>query len=166
MGQLLTNEKAFLDLIAYSEGTSAATDPYRVCFGYKHTIFDLRDHPAVTGEWRGEKLPDKHCLGAGLRPGCVSTAAGRYQLIKPTWLSCKTALRLSNFFPSSQDAAALLLISQARALPDIHSGRLSDAIAKCRRIWASLPGAGYSQPEHSLASLEKHFTALGGTLFT
>ena len=158
------NVAAFLSMIAGSEGTDRAADPYRVCFGYQHTIADLRDHPAITGEWKGEKLPDATCQGAGMRPGCVSTAAGRYQIIKPTWAACARALGLSDFTPASQDAAALYLIKQRGALDDVQAGRVADAIGKCRREWASLPGAGYGQPERRLTALLDTFTNAGGNL--
>lgn len=158
------NVAAFLSMIASSEGTDRAADPYRVCFGYQHTIADLRDHPAITGEWKGEKLPDATCQGAGMRPGCVSTAAGRYQIIKPTWAACARALGLSDFTPASQDAAALYLVKQRGALDDVQGGRVADAIGKCRREWASLPGAGYGQPERRLTALLDTFTNAGGNL--
>ena len=158
------NVAAFLSMIAASEGTDRAADPYRVCFGYQHTIADLGDHPAITGEWKGEKLPDATCQGAGMRPGCVSTAAGRYQIIKPTWAACARALGLSDFTPASQDAAALYLVKQRGALDDVQGGRVADAIGKCRREWASLPGAGYGQPERRLTALLDTFTNAGGNL--
>lgn len=158
------NLRAFLTMIATAEGTERAPDPYRVCYGYAHTIADLSDHPAVTGEWRGERLPDAMCRGAGLSPGCVSTAAGRYQLIRPTWLDCKRALGLPDFTPASQDAAAVYLIRKRGALPLIEQGRIADAIAAVRREWASLPGAGYGQPERRIAALLDAYTAAGGAL--
>lgn len=159
-----TNVAAFLDLIAYSEGTKSAPDSYRVCFGYRHTIKSLDDHPANTGEWKGEKLSDGMCAGAGLGPGCVSTAAGRYQLIKPTWNACKRALSLPDFSPASQDAAAVYLIRQRGAIDDVRAGRVADAVAKCRKEWASLPGAGYGQAERRLSSLVAAFEGAGGVL--
>lgn len=162
---LLTNQKAFLALIAYSEGTDREADPYRVCYGYKHAVRDMRDHPAITGEWRGERLPDAMCKAAGFGPGCVSTAAGRYQLIKPTWLACKTRLRLPDFSPESQDRAALYLIENRGALEDVQAGRVQTAIAKCRKEWASLPNAGYGQPERSVDKLLAAYTTAGGVLF-
>lgn len=159
-----TNVAAFLSMIAYAEGTDRGADPYRVCYGYRHTIADLRDHPAVTGEWRGEKLPDVICAGAGMSPGCVSTAAGRYQLIRPTWLACKRALGLPDFAPDSQDRAAVYLIRQRGALDDVKAGRIADAIAKVAKEWASLPGANYGQPERPLAGLSDAFTDAGGVI--
>jgi len=73
------NVAAFLAMIQRAEGTSAAgRDPYRVCYGYRHTIGNMRDHPAVTGEWRGERLPDAtvhhpiQCVAmAGLKSGRI-----------------------------------------------------------------------------------------------
>lgn len=159
-----SNVSAFLGLIAYSEGTAGRADPYRVCYAYRHTIRDLSDHPAITGEWKGEKLSDALCAGAGMRPGCVSTAAGRYQLIKPTWNGARRALNLPDFSPASQDAAAVYLIRQRGAIDDVKEGRLSVAIEKCRREWASLPGAGYGQPERRLSSLVAAFERAGGVV--
>lgn len=158
------NLRAFLTLIGWSEGTERAADPYRVVYGYKHTIQDFSDHPAITGEWRGERLSDAMCAAAGLGPGCISTAAGRYQMIRPTWLDAKDTLGLTDFSPESQDRAALWLIERGGALDDVRDGRVADAIAKVRRTWASLPGSGWSQPERSLSSLLAAYTTAGGTL--
>lgn len=156
------NLAAFLAMIKFAEGTDRRSDPYRVCYGYAHTIRDLSDHPAVTGEWRGEKLPDGMCRAAGYGPGCVSTAAGAYQINRPTWLPLKRRLGLADFGPSSQDAAAVELIRQRGALNDVYAGRLADAVEKVAKVWASLPGAGYDQPERKLASLVTAYQAAGG----
>lgn len=164
MAMILRNTEAFLSLIAYAEGTDREADAYRVCFGYRHTIKNLDEHPAVSGEWGGEKLPDALCLRAGKAPGCVSTAAGRYQIIRPTWNGIKKRLRLPDFSPSSQDRAALYLITNRGALEDVHAGRVQTAISKCRSEWASLPGAGYGQPERRITSLLAAFTGAGGVL--
>jgi muramidase (phage lysozyme) len=161
---ILENQRAFLAMIAHSEGTDLAPDPYAVCYGYRHTISSFADHPAETGEWMGEKLPDEMCRKAGLGAGCVSTAAGRYQLIRPTWRGVKKRLRLPDFGQDSQDRAALYLIDNRGALEDVHAGRLQTAIAKCRAEWASLPGAGYGQPERRITDLVAAFTKAGGVM--
>lgn len=157
------NESAFLDLIAYAEGTAKQPDPYRVTFGYGYLVRSLADHPAITGEWTGKRLTDRQCAGAGFGPGCVSTAAGKYQIIKPTWLRAKRALMLPDFGPESQDRAALWLVQQDGALGDVHAGLVASAIDKCRLTWASLPGAGYDgQGERALPELLAVFEAGGG----
>jgi len=63
------NVRAFLDMIQFAEGTAGQPDPYRVCYGYRHTIASLKEHPAVSGEWRGERLPGSFCSAAGMGPG-------------------------------------------------------------------------------------------------
>lgn len=163
--ELTPNQRAFLALIAFSEGTDRnGTEGYRICYGYRHTIADLSEHPAITGEWRGEKLSDQMCRDAGQQPGCVSTAAGRYQIIKPTWVSCRNELRLPDFGPQSQDRAALLLCARRGATDDILAGRVAAAVAKVRKEWASLPGAGYNQPERRIGALVAVFERAGGVL--
>jgi muramidase (phage lysozyme) len=161
---ILENERAFLNLIEWAEGTDRAEDPYRVCYGYKHTIKSFHDHPAITGEWMGEKLPDEMCRNAGLNPGCVSTAAGAYQLIRPTWKGIKNRLRLPNFEPDSQDRAALYLITNRGALEDVHAGRIQTAVTKCAPEWASLPGNFAKQPQRKQEELLAVFEKAGGVL--
>lgn len=151
---------AFLTMIAKAEGTDRATDPYRVCYGYAHEIQSFADHPAITGEWRGESI-------ASLGPqyvGKISTAAGRYQIIRPTWRVCKAALGLTDFSPRSQDLAALYLVKKRGALPDVESGDVVTAIAKCRNEWASLPGGDSGQPQRKLQALLQTFSEAGGYL--
>lgn len=158
------NVTAFLTVISRAEGTDRAGDPYRVCFGYKHTINSFADHPAITGEWRGERLSDAHCRGAGLNPGCVSTAAGRYQIIRPTWQRIKKKTGLTSFSPASQDAACIELIKERGAFADVQAGRFTQAIEKCRKEWASLPGASYGQGERSAAWLVSAYRQAGGVV--
>ena len=152
------NLAAFLSMISHSEGTDRAPDPYRVCYGFTHTIADLSDHPAITGEWMGESLAN---LGPAYS-GLVSTAAGRYQLIRGTWRTCKNILHLPDFTGPSQDAAAAELIREAGALALVNDGRIGDAISNCRHVWASLPGSDVGQPTRTFADLMGAYTKAGG----
>jgi len=106
---------------------------------------NFADHPVLTGEKRGVPLPDAMCRASGLKPGCVSTAAGAYQIIKPTWVRIKSRLGLMDFSPASQDLAAVELLSEAGALDLIEAGDIEGAIKKSSRIWASLPGSTAQQ---------------------
>ena len=151
------NEKAFLDMLAYAEGTS--TSKYTKNNGYDvivggidspNTFASYADHPMI--------------LVTVNRKGLKSTAAGRYQQMKKDWLHYKALLKLPDFSPISQDLLALQHIRECRALPDVHAGRIETAIKKCRNIWASLPGAGYGQREHRLEDLIKQFRLAGGVL--
>lgn len=161
---LPTQIAAMLQAVKKAEGTADQGDPYRVCFAYRHIIVSFRDHPAVTGEWRGETLSNAMCAGAGLGPGCVSTAAGAYQIIKPTWLRLKSKLSLPDFGPASQDAAAAELLRERGAIARLEVGDFAGAVAKAKKEWASLPGAGYGQGERSIEWLTARFTEAGGVL--
>jgi lysozyme len=167
------NIAAFLGMIRQAEGTAASPDPYAVCYGYRHTIQDFSNHPSVTAqdksrlpvtnEWRGERLPDDMCRNAGFGPGCVSSAAGAYQIIRPTWLKAQAALNLPDFGPESQDAAAVYLIERRHALEDVKAGRLAAAVDKCRNEWASLPGNYAKQGQRDLSTLAAWYQQHGGT---
>lgn len=145
------NVRAFLDMIAYAEGTGGPTG-YRMMFG--GGLFDsFADHPRQFFSFTNSR-------GQVLR----TSAAGRYQFLSRTWDTLKARLSLPDFGPSSQDAAAIELIRERGALPDVQAGRVVEAVAKVRPIWASLPGAGYAQPERSINSLVAMYQASGGTM--
>lgn len=158
------NVRAFLQVLQRCEGTAGQPDPYRVCFGYGHTVQNMADHPAVTGEWGGARLSDQQCAGAGYGPGCVSTAAGAYQTIKSTWLAKKRQLGLPDFGPASQDAAAVQLLRDRGAYSRLAAGDLAGAVAAARREWASLPGANYAgQGMRTMAQVAAWYQEAGGT---
>jgi len=145
------NRKAFLDMIAESEGTTRIGDQdgYNVIVG--GTTFDgYADHP--------RKLVVLN------KKGLKSTAAGRYQLLSRYYDAYKKSLKLRDFSPASQDAIAIQQIKECRALEDVDAGRFDIAVKKCARIWASLPGAGYGQHENKLADLQIAYVNAGGTL--
>jgi muramidase (phage lysozyme) len=149
--QAAANERAFLDMIAYAEGTNSA-EGYRMMFGGK--LFNSYvDHPRVFHQFTNR-------IGERLR----TSAAGRYQFLSRTWDELRDKLDLPDFGPASQDAAALELIRQRGALPDVRAGRLSEAVRKVAPIWASLPGAGYNQPERKLAQLIAAYQSSGGAM--
>ncbi len=159
------NTAAFLAAIRAAEGTDRRGDPYRVVYGYRVTLQDLSDHPAITGEWTGELLSAAMCAGAGLGPGCKSTAAGAYQITASTWRVLKRRLGLVDFGADAQDAAALELVRERGALADVRAGRFTDAVGKVRRVWASMPGAGYAgQGERTIDWLASRYQSAGGTL--
>lgn len=140
------NRAAFLAMIRKSEGT-AGPNGYRTYYG--GSLFsDLSAHPNV-----------KHTAA-----GITSTAAGAYQFLFATWEECRRALSLPDFGPESQDRAAVFLVKRRGALTDVDAGRFADAVAKCSKEWASLPGAGYGQHENTLASLQAAYLAAGGAL--
>ena len=149
-----TNLRAFLYMIRSTEHVY----PRDVVNDAAYSIFyggskfqSFRDHPVITGEKRGVPLPDAMCKAAGLKPGCVSTAAGAYQLIKPTWVRLRDKLQLPDFSPASQDLAAIGLLDEIGASSLIVAGDIEGAIHKASRIWASLPGSTAQQNPKALS---------------
>lgn len=142
------NVYAFLGMLRVSEGT-AGPDGYRTLVGGQ--LFNsFADHPRQL-VW----LPNL---------GISSSAAGAYQILRKTWDGVRNKLGLPDFSPLSQDAAAIELIRQRGALADVRAGRFAVAVEKCKKEWASLPGAGYGQRENSLARLQTAYTNAGGVL--
>jgi muramidase (phage lysozyme) len=130
-GTLSPNMRAFLDMLAYAEGTSGP-DGYRTMFTGK-TFSDLSQHPR-----------QMNCSGS-----LCSDAAGRYQFLSDTWAE----MGQPNFSPESQDLGAVKLIGIEGATGDIEAGNISSAIAKTSNRWASLPGSPYGQPIKTEAEL-------------
>jgi muramidase (phage lysozyme) len=144
------NLKAFLDMIAESEGTTripGSDNGYKAVVG-DSTFADYAHHPNIK-VW----LP-------GINK--FSTAAGRYQILFRYWKVYKRQLQLPDFGPASQDAVAVQLIKECHALQDIERGHFRAAVKKCASRWASLPGAGYGQHEHKIEFLEKCYARAGG----
>ncbi|WP_236901475.1 glycoside hydrolase family 104 protein [Cupriavidus necator] len=151
MGQAASNRAAFLMMIRTAEGTAGANG-YRTLFG--GGLFEsFADHPrqVVTALSNGKPIS--------------SSAAGAYQFLRRTWDTLAARLGLSDFTPASQDAAALELIREAGALGDVDAGRFALAVRKVRKIWASMPGAGYGQPEVALNRLQAAYEAAGGVVY-
>jgi len=116
------NVRAFLTMIAKAEGTEGRGDPYRVCYAYAHTVKDLRDHPAVTGEWRGQRLTDQQCKGTGQArspSGEPTPSAGMTSIT-----FCSRALGRS----APKSSAVVLLTSSSSALvPSMRSASIAKA---------------------------------------
>lgn len=147
----LINLQAFLNVIAWAEGTSGPKG-YQTMFGYRY-FSDFSDHPRQYFSFTNSK-------GQTLK----TSAAGRYQFLARTWDALAQKLSLPDFSPESQDLACIELIRERGALADVKAGRVQTAIQKCAPVWASLPGAGYSQPERKLNALMAEFQQQGGTL--
>ncbi|WP_416268600.1 hypothetical protein SD235_00060 [Burkholderia cepacia] len=108
------NRTAFLDMIAWSEGTSCipeSDDGYRVLVGATpdkpQTFSSYATHPDI------------------LNSRFNSTAAGRYQLLYRYWLAYRQQLKLPDFSPLSQDRIALQQIRE--------KGRA--AVYRCRQFY-------------------------------
>jgi muramidase (phage lysozyme) len=141
--ELPRNIRAFLDTLAYAEGTD---DRYNYIF--THATFEsYADHP------RKRKCAGKLC----------SNASGRYQFLSDTWDGLAPGLGLTDFTPPSQDKAVVETIRRSGAFRNVSKAskyeEFTEALRKLNGVWASLPGSPYGQPTHTKAQLWKVYKA-------
>lgn len=146
------NVAAFLDMLAVSEGTDDGRqktndDGYDVIVG-GGLLTSYADHPRKL-----VNLP---------RYGIRSSAAGRYQFLRATWDKLDALLKLPDFGPASQDRACVELLKQCGAFALLQAGKFEEAMQAARKIWASLPGAGYGQREQECGDLRAAYIRFGG----
>lgn len=162
----LTNNKnvaAFLAMLKKSEGT-AGPNGYRTLFG--GSLFSgWADHPRVAKQFRDKKgrLLWTSAAGAYQAMAISRLPSGGSTKVN-TWDRIQAKLGLPDFSPASQDAFAVELLRECGALALINAGDFPGAVNAARRIWASLPGAGYDQNEHPLATVQSWYVQAGGTL--
>jgi len=146
------NVIAFLDMLAFSEGTDngrqrTKDNGYDVLVGGQ-LFAGYADHPRKL--IRIDKLKIN------------STAAGRYQILSRYYDAYKKQLGLPDFGPVSQDKIALQMMRECRAIAMLQKGDIKNAIMACASRWASLPGAGYGQHEHKMDVLIEQWRKAGG----
>jgi len=135
--ELTPNRRAFLDMLAYAEGTSGP-DGYRTMFTGR-TFDGFSDHPRIRN--RGG--------------GYTSDAAGRYQFLARTWDGLTQRYGYTDFSPETQDRAAIRLIEQRGALAAVDNGDFETAVTRVNQEWASMPGSPYGQPVKTMAELRQ-----------
>ena len=142
------NGRAILNAIADAEGTSNYPEQ-----GYR-TMFTGKQ---FSGDW-------KHPRQIQSSSGYSSDAAGRYQFLSTTW----DGMGMSDFSPSSQDQAALKLLSEAGV--NLSDGLSEQEIYKVGQKWASVEGGpsgvkggSYgSQAKYSATQFMKMYENYGG----
>jgi muramidase (phage lysozyme) len=143
------NVAAFLRMIRKGEGTSDENG-YRRMFGGE--LFDsFADHPrrAITKKLGGKPI--------------TSTAAGAPQFLSRTWDGLVKQYGFADFSPKNQDLGCVALIKGRKALDDVMAGRFEQAVLKCNKEWASLPGSPYGQPVVTMAEARAEYERHGGS---
>ncbi|MYM41186.1 paar repeat-containing protein [Pseudoduganella sp. CY13W] len=105
--------------------------------------------------------------GAG--KGGVTTAAGLYQITKPTWHDHgENGMGLTDFTPETQDLIAVSILRRRRVIEKIEEGDIEAGVFQASLQWAALPmGRGqpgrYKQPYFKFEHFEEVYKAAGGT---
>jgi muramidase (phage lysozyme) len=141
--------KAFLDALARGESEPASApygDGYTILFGGGR-FTDFSEFP----DWDGVRFG-----------GSMTHAAGRYQFEPATWDECAARLRLPDFSPASQDAAAWDLAKRVYwrrkgsnlevALAAGTTAALAGVAAVLHSTWTSLSAAKF--PRRYRAALD------------
>ena len=127
MVEINNQRKAFLDMLAWSEGTDNGRQKtrnhgYDVIVGGDYLL--ITDHPrklVTLNPKLNQQAPDATSF---FPVGGMHTASSG----------------LKDFSPKSQDAVALQQIKERGALPMIDRGDIRQAIDRCSNIWASTAG--------------------------
>ena len=153
MVEINNQRKAFLDMLAWSEGTDNGRQKtrnhgYDVIVGNGELLQLLRSPSQTCHAKPKTQINRRRTLPA---------------LLSRWWDAYRKQLG-RRLLSESQDAVALQQIKERGALPMIDRGDIRQAIDRCSNIWASLPGAGYGQFEHKADSLIAKFKEAGGTV--
>lgn len=140
------NVIAFLRAIRLGEGTADDRGYHRVVGGGEFE--SLCAHPRIL-----VPIP---------RYNIKSTAAGAYQFIWPTWKGLLDQYHFPDFSEESQDLGAIALIREKDAIDDVKAGLISEAVRKCKNIWASLPGSDLGQRTEKMANVLAEYHKHGG----
>ena len=152
MVEINNQRKAFLDMLAWSEGTDNGRQKTRN-HGYDVIVggelfTDYSDHP--------RKL-------VTLNPKLKSTGAGRYQLLSLLVGCLPQAAWPERLLSEKSGRCGIAADHGSGALPMIDRGDIRQAIDRCSNIWASRRALviGF---EHKADSLIAKFKEVGGTV--
>ena len=155
MVEINNQRKAFLDMLAWSEGTDnedvRKPEIMVMTSLWAESYLLIMNHPRKLAPAKPKTQINRRRTLSGFFPvetGCLPQAAWPERLLR-----------------KSPDAVALQQIKERGALPMIKSVVISSGNRPLLRIiWASLPGAGYGQFEHKADSLIAKFKEAGGTV--
>ena len=152
MVEINNQRKAFLDMLAWSEGKLQRTSENQKSWLWRHCrrrAIYWPDHPrklVTLNPKLNQQAPD----ATSFFPvgGCLPQAAWSERLLseKSGTLHCSRLRGAWRFY-------LWLIVVDIRQVID-----------RCSNIWASLPGAGYGQFEHKADSLIAKFKEAGGTV--
>lgn len=148
----MNNLQAFSDMVGWSEGTITIPTSDR---GYNVLVGSTPHAPILFDSY--DTHPDIY------NPKFNSTAAGKHQIIRPTWANLCLRLNVTDFGPETQEAMFQSLVTiDCRALDVVETGQIAAAIMLCSKLWASLPGSIAKQRQNTVTNLVNFYVQSGG----
>jgi muramidase (phage lysozyme) len=151
------NVRAALEMISRSEGTNG--DYSKMVYG---AVTSSPKFPQLVGQ-RNVSIPDLSSFPMihvrVNNNGLMSWAAGKYQIMKDTYVWVAAKLGITDFSAHSQDLMAVELIRFRGAMNYILAGDIEGALknSTLNLEWASIAGNNYGQGTHSIATLVGYF---------
>lgn len=139
------NVAAFLKAIAAAEGGG---------YDFKYGALKGRSND----RWRFTDMSTHPGPGIDGR----TTAAGMYQITRPTWEHHGAKLGLRDFSPRTQDLIAVEILRSLGVIEAIKAGDLADVMPKVARTWAALPkgpGQGNHYPSQGYMKFDDFLAA-------
>ena len=137
MVEINNQRKAFLDMLAWSEGTDNGRQKTR-----NHGYDVIVGGELFTGLLRS---PSQTCHA---KPKLKSTGAGMLSFFPVGGMPTASSLAWKTSLRKVRTLWHCSRLRERGALPMIDRGDIRQAIDRCSNIWASLPGAGYGPFEH------------------
>lgn len=91
-----------------------------------------------------------------------TTAAGMYQITRPTWEHHGGKLGLIDFSPRTQELIAVEILRSLGVIEQVKAGEIAAAMPKVARTWAALPtgpGQGNHYPHQRHVSFERFLSS-------
>lgn len=129
-------QRAFLDTIAYAEGSK-----WDICYGGYKANYANKSYPCPRRKLNG----------------ITSSAFGAFQILDTTWRANADKDCKSNYNKLCQIKIANKLLKNGGISKLVKTGKITHAIYKSSRIWASMPTSrgksAYGQPSHKVNKL-------------
>jgi len=125
-----------------------SNDDYAVLYGGAR--FSGNEFPNVRVQFHNPRK-------AGTGNNDYSTAAGAYQINKPTFDQFGPPYGVNDFSPASQDQIAANILTAIGAVSKLDAGDVQGAILTASKRWASLPGSSAGQNPVTMLTAVDYF---------
>jgi len=121
-----------------------SNDDYYILYGGGH-FSDDSQHPNIRVPFYNPRRAGPYGVAND-----YSTAAGAYQINKPTYDTYAPRLGVTDFSPATQDMLAYVILNDVGADVAVANGDIAQAFQLASKKWASMPGSTAGQNPQAL----------------